>query len=213
LNFITLPQSYYQLRFAVEGKHYLDDALQKGRGVLLVSGHWGSWEMLAAWLGHLGYSTTAVANRQSNLGADRFFRELREVGGLEHIYNKRGTETLKNVLKANRILLLASDQDARQHGVFVSFFGRPASTPRGAAVFHRRLKAPLIFGTCHVDESNTYTIRFTPVPIQSGDSITDIVQAYTTQLEEAIRTHPEQYFWFHRRWKTKPKTPNTSKHA
>ncbi|MFQ6613621.1 MAG: lysophospholipid acyltransferase family protein [Fidelibacterota bacterium] len=174
--------------------------------IRLITGHWGSWELLAAWLGHHGYPTTAVANRQSNRGANQFFREQRETGHIDHIYNKRGTGALKQVLKSNRILLLASDQDARRNGVFVPFFGRPASTPRGGAVFHRRLGTPLIFGTCHATGWNTYTIRFAPLPVPDGASVTGIVQTYTALLEAAIRTHPEQYFWFHRRWKTKPKS-------
>lgn len=206
LNFIRLPRSFQTIRFQVEGRSLLDQARQQGRGVLLITGHWGSWELLAAWLGHHGYPTTAVANRQSNRGANQFFREQRETGHIDHIYNKRGTGALKQVLKSNRILLLASDQDARRNGVFVPFFGRPASTPRGGAVFHRRLGTPLIFGTCHATGWNTYTIRFAPLPVPDGASVTGIVQTYTALLEAAIRTHPEQYFWFHRRWKTKPKS-------
>ncbi|NOZ73762.1 MAG: lysophospholipid acyltransferase family protein [FCB group bacterium] len=205
LNFILLPQSYHAIRFRVEGQAYLDQARQQGQGTLLITGHWGSWELLAAWLGHNGYATTAVANRQSNQGANQFFREQRETGAIDHIYNKRGTSTLKKVLKSNRILLLASDQDARRNGVFVDFFERPASTPRGAAVFHRRLGTPLVFGTCHATGWRTYTIRFAPLHIPDTASINQIVQSYTSRLEAAIRTHPEQYFWFHRRWKTRPK--------
>ncbi|RMF08295.1 MAG: hypothetical protein D6762_05865 [Candidatus Neomarinimicrobiota bacterium] len=204
LRFLTLPESFRTLTFTVEGIRHLQQALGGGRGVLLVTGHFGSWETLAAWLGQAGYPVTAVANRQSNRGADRFFREQRETSGIEHIYNKRGTAAMKSVLDQNRILILASDQDARRNGVFVRFFGRPASTPRGAAVFHRRTGAPILFATCQAEGPRAFRVRFQPLPIGRQASVPDIVQAYTSCLEAAIRPHPEQYFWFHRRWKTKP---------
>ncbi len=212
-NFLMLPISYHHADFSVEGKDILDDYYQQGKGLILITGHFGAWEMLVSWLGHSGYKIVAVANRQSNRGADKYFRERRETGKMKHIYNKRGSKAIKGVLKDQRILILVSDQDARKKGVFVNFFGRPASTARGAAVYHQRTQAPILFSTCVTDGPNRYRIRFQIIPENPRDSITQITQNFTSLLEQAIREHPEQYFWFHRRWKTKPPTSAKGTHA
>ena len=107
-----------------------------------------------------------------------------------------------DVLAQNRILGLVSDQDAKQRGVFVDFFGVPASTPKGAALFHLKSQAPIMLGACVQTGFQRYRIELVPV-IASNQNVKDITQAYTTLLEKFIRQFPEQYFWFHRRWKTK----------
>jgi KDO2-lipid IV(A) lauroyltransferase len=107
-----------------------------------------------------------------------------------------------DILADNGILALVSDQDAKRKGVFVDFFGTQASTPKGAALFHQKSGAPLVFGVCIQIELHKYRIEFVPV-IPKSKSLQDITQAYTTIIEKMVRQYPEQYFWFHRRWKTK----------
>ena len=108
-----------------------------------------------------------------------------------------------DVLSENGILGLVSDQDAKTKGVFVNFFGSPASTPKGAAIFHIKTSAPMMIGTCIKKAFMHYEIRFCSIDT-SSQNLTDITQNYTTILENHIRKNPEQYFWFHRRWKTRP---------
>ncbi|NOZ04313.1 MAG: lysophospholipid acyltransferase family protein, partial [FCB group bacterium] len=195
----------------INGKELLDASLREGKGVLLISGHFGSWEMLAAWLGYNGYPFVGIAQRQKNRGADRFFRELREHSGVRHIFRKAPLDKMYAVLKNGEILGLASDQDARRRGVFVNFFDHPASTPKGAAMFHLRQGAPMLFVVCYETKPYQYVVDIEPIPIRTGDDVTTITQQFTSLLEKKVRQYPSQYFWFHRRWKTKMKEPGHGK--
>ena len=106
-------------------------------------------------------------------------------------------------LTDGKLLTLGSDQDARKRGVFVNFFGIPSSTPKGTALFHLKTGAPIVFGACF-EYDEEYFLKFEPVSVDKKDDIISITQKYTTILEKRIRQHPEQYFWWHQRWKTKP---------
>jgi KDO2-lipid IV(A) lauroyltransferase len=107
-----------------------------------------------------------------------------------------------DVLSQNGILGLVSDQDAKKSGVFVNFFGKKASTSKGAALFHINNKSPIIIALCNKNSFKNYKINFIPIDT-SKKSVQEITQTYTTILEQNIIKSPEQYFWFHRRWKTK----------
>ena len=111
-------------------------------------------------------------------------------------------DSLYEILNANKILGLVSDQDARGKGVFVDFFNKPASTHKGAALFHLNTNAALIFGICVQKDIEKYRVEFIPINPKKK-STEDITQLYTTIIEQSIKKYPEQYFWFHNRWKTK----------
>ena len=99
---------------------------------------------------------------------------------------------------------MESDQDAKNSGIFVEFFGMKASTHKGAALFHLKSKAPIIFVTLHMESTNEYFLNIQPIITNKESDIESITISYTRLLENIIIKHPEQYFWFHRRWKTKP---------
>ena len=153
-------------------------------------------------MGETKYRFAGVAFRQKNRGANRFFQEQRELSKVEHIFRKEPIEKMEAVLNGNGILALVSDQDAKRKGVFVDFFGKPASTPKGAALFYKKFGSPIVFGVCIQIELHKYRVEFVPV-IPKSENLQDITQAYTTIIEKMVRRYPEQYFWFHRRWKTK----------
>lgn len=209
VQFLAFPKSFLKIAITVKGQNLLDTTLHKNKGVILVSGHFGAWEVLAAWLGYNKYPVSAVATKQGNRGADKFFLELRSHFGMKHIYRKSSLDNMYNVLERGEILALVSDQDAKKRGVFVKYFNQQTSTPKGAARFSIESGAPVIFTICYQNKLNNYTIEFHPIKIDSGATIESITQSYTSILEEHIRRFPEQYFWWHRRWKTKPITkPN-----
>ena len=111
-------------------------------------------------------------------------------------------DSLYEILNENKILGLVSDQDARRRGIFVDFFNKPASTHKGAALFHLNTNASLIFGICVQKNIGKYRVEFIPINPKKK-SIEHITQLYTTIIEQSIKKYPEQYFWFHNRWKTK----------
>ena len=206
VQFLAFPKSFLKSTITIKGQDLLNTTLDENRGIIFVSGHFGAWEILAAWLGHNNYPISAVATKQGNRGADRFFIELRSHFGMKHIYRKSSLDNMYNVLERGEILALVSDQDAKKRGVFVQYFGQQTSTPKGAARFHLENGAPIIFTICYQNKPNDYTIEFHPIKFVADATIESITQSYTSLLEEHIRRFPEQYFWWHRRWKTKPVT-------
>lgn len=203
-NFIEFLSSTGHYTLASETKQELDKTLEKRKGIIMVTGHFGPWEIMMDWLGKEKYPLHVVINRQRNSGADRFFKELREKNGTHHIYRKEPLEVMYNVLKNGHILGLASDQDAKKRGVFVNFLGRPSSTPKGVARFYQQSKAPILFCVGQEISQHKILMDFILVEPPENATIQEITQMYTVLLEQKIRETPEQYFWFHRRWKTKP---------
>ena len=206
MQFLSLPKSYRYANIDVEGQELLDGALEKGHGIILATGHFGKWEIMSAWLGYSGYPCVAVAQRQKNRGADIFFREFRANTGMGMIYRKSSLKNMYRILKENKILILGSDQDAKQRGVFVNFFNKPASTPKGVARFHLQTGSDIFFISCYIEQNGKYKLHIQPVVPEGKSTVKSITQAFTTLLEEKVRKFPEQYFWFHRRWKTMPHT-------
>ena len=204
MQFLSLPKSYRYVDIEVEGQELLDGALEKGHGIILATGHFSKWEIMSAWLGYSGYPCVAVAQRQKNRGADIFFREFRANTGMRMIYRKSSLKNMYRILKENKILILASDQDAKQRGVFVNFFNKPASTPKGVARFHLETGSDIFFISCYIEQNGKHKLQIQPVVPEGESTVKSITQAFTTLLEKKVREFPEQYFWFHRRWKTMP---------
>tara|TARA_B100000929_G_scaffold70325_1_gene53710 strand:- start:410 stop:1267 length:858 start_codon:yes stop_codon:yes gene_type:complete len=201
IQFLAFPKSTDSIKIQINGQVALDNALEKGKGVILISAHFGAWEILGHWLGVNNYPLRGVAQRQKNKGANKFFEEKRQLSGIKHIYRKVGMDVLYNILKENKILGLVSDQDAKNKGIFVNFFNTLASTHKGAAIFHLNTSAPMIFGLCIQTGFQEYKIELIPI-IPVNNTIEDITKQYTLTLEKIIRKYPEQNFWFHNRWKT-----------
>ena len=207
MQFLSFPKGFQNAHIRVNGKEYLDKALTKKKGVILVTGHFGVWEIMLAWFGLNQYSMLVVGQKQKNSGADTFVNQLRENTGIKMIPRKSSLEFMYEALARNNILTLASDQDAKKRGIFVKFFNLPASTPKGAGRFHLEYGSPLIFVTCHLERPNNHVLDILPIPTDSNSNIASITQSFTLMLENIITAYPEQYFWFHRRWKTKQPQP------
>jgi len=202
LQFLAFPFDPNSIEIEVVGKKYLNNAINENSGTVLVSAHFGSWEILGYWFGINNYPLVGIAQKQKNKGANLFFEEKRQLSGTKQVYRKSSMDSLYEILNANKILGLVSDQDARGKGVFVDFFNKPASTHKGAALFHLNTNASLIFGICVQKDIEKYRVEFIPINPKKKTA-EDITQLYTTIIEQSIKKYPEQYFWFHNRWKTK----------
>ena len=203
IEFIAIPKSWENIKISVKGEHLLSSCLNENKGVVSVTGHFGAWEILGKWLGEYANLFTGVALHQKNKGFEKFTLEQRSIPGTKQIFKKRALwkKCMKCYLKTASGI--NQYQDAKKKGVFVDFFGKPASTPKGVALFHINTSAPMMLGVCIKRNFDEYEIRLIPVDT-STQNITLITQNYTTMLEKIIKEHPEQYFWFHRRWKTRP---------
>lgn len=177
-----------------------------GRGIILVSGHLGNWEF-GAQAASRYKPLTGIARAMNNPRVQRLLDQRRMRGDFEtldkHLVNPMD---LVRALRRDRILALLTDQHASAGGIVVDFFGRPAATYPTPAVLHRLTGAPILFGT--PIRLGPLRYRFTVTePLQyakTGDRETDIrriTQDLAYRLEAAIREHPGQYLWAHRRWK------------
>ena len=202
IEFVSLPNSYKNIQIKVKGERVLQSFLKQKKGIVFITGHFGAWEILGQWVSKNVPLFVGVAQKQKNKGAHDFFINQRELAGTQHIIRGESIKLMYNVLSNNGLLGLVSDQDAKKKGIFVDFFGTPASTPRGAALFHINTKAPLLLGVCFKENFQKYHIHFKAIDTKNKN-IEGITQEYTNLLETYIKQYPDQYFWFHRRWKTK----------
>ena len=203
IEFLTFPHSWQDIEIVVNGESKVKESLKLNKGVIFVTGHLGSWEIMGSWIGRNFPKFTGIAIKQKNLGAHQFFIEQRELAGTRHIFKRESIKKMYNVLSSNGILGLVSDQDAKKNGVFVDFFSKPASTHKGAALFNMNTNAPIIVSICNQVHYDKYIITFYPLK-EDYKTIKSITQGYTSILQNNIEKFPEQYFWFHKRWKTKP---------
>ncbi len=187
----------------------LDRALQRGKGAILVGGHLGNWELMGSAIARRGYPLWAVAAVQRNPLVDHLINAHRKASGLRIIPKNEARKKIPEVLSSGEMLGLVSDQDAGERGVFVPFFGIPASTPAGPAVYALRYGAALIYIASYL-ENGRYRLFFEELPVkilpdQPEENIRRLTALHVRRLEKDVRRYPEQYFWVHRRWKTRPK--------
>ncbi len=178
---------------------------EQGRGLVVVSGHLGSWELAAAALASQGVPATVVTARLSNPYVDAMVNRNRSGLGITVVNSS--ADSLKPVvraIKSGHIVGLVSDQNSGEQGIFVDFFGRSASTPPGAALLALRFQAPIFVAALIRTGPGRFRGIVREVPVYDKDTAQSLTQRYTTMLEEIIRAHPEQYFWMHKRWKTRP---------
>lgn len=184
------------------------EARAEGKGVLLVTGHYGNWEMAAAAIAARGVPIEAIVKRQSNPLVDRRIEEARRALGIEIVDMGRASRRVPRALLANHTVGIVGDQDARHHGVWVPFFGVPASTYRGPAAFALKLGSPLFAAVARRLPDGRYLLSGERIDTRAtGDDEADTVRitaAIAAHLEGEIRKDPTQYFWFHKRWKTRP---------
>jgi KDO2-lipid IV(A) lauroyltransferase len=194
---------------ALTGGEHLDAALERGSGAILVAGHFGNWE-LAATLAAKGYPLTFLVGEQHNILVDRLMNRLRARFGVEIVPLTGSLLGVLRALRSNRIVAMLSDQDAGKGGVFVEFLGRPASTPYGPGRLAARTGAPLLPGNDVRRGRGMHEIIILPPVQPPAEGVTPeeaerhYTRGYTTAFEGFIRRNPEQYFWMHRRWKTRP---------
>jgi KDO2-lipid IV(A) lauroyltransferase len=197
----------------VEGADVLARARAKGRGVLLVSGHLGNWELGGAYVAATGVGFEAVARGMENPLFDRYITRTRHDLGMTVIHDSDAVRRVPRAMRDGKMVAMLVDQGAvGLASSWVPFFGRYAKTPRGPAVFALRLGAPVVFATALRQPGGKYIMYFEEIPVHpTGEREADvdrIVADYTSTLERWIRRAPEQYFWHHRRWKhQRPGTP------
>jgi len=196
-------------RIHYEGFDALREAAAEGKGVLLVLAHFGHWELIAYMQAIRGYPALGIAKPMANPRVEALLTKLRAGSGNEPVPKTGGIRALLRGLSRGISVVVMIDQDARQAGIFVPFFGRPASTIGTVGTVHIRTGSPVVAAFSYPEGRQGWRIVYSRLtfPGLSGDVEADVrrITAETTALlESKIRERPELWLWMHRRWKTKP---------
>ena len=197
-------------RVKIEGEEYWNQAFQKGKGVIAVTGHMGNFELLTAYFSLNGYKVTVLSREVYDPRLDELLKRNRKLVGVETLSASEDTRKIIRVLKRGETLGITPDQDSKTYrGVFVEFFGKKANTPVGPALLHLRYGSPILPIALLRNGKDKYIIKirkpidFEPQKIDD-ENIKEITQRYTKELEQIIRENPSQWVWMHKRWKTQP---------
>jgi KDO2-lipid IV(A) lauroyltransferase len=200
--------------FAPGSEARLRELMGRGRGLVMVSGHIGHWELLARRLVRGGISCASVARSGRSPILHQVLARFRKEGGFEVLLrDDPGTaRAIIRCLRQGKLLGLLIDQDTDVQGAFVPFFGRLAWTPRAAGDLALRFKAPIAVIWSHRrgpapgdgHELSVVEVPYDEAPADREAGSLRLTAACTAHLEAAIRAHPEEWVWMHERWKTRP---------
>jgi len=193
----------------VQGLEHLDNAMALKKGTIIVSGHFGLWEMMPHWLAINGYPVCTVVRRQNNPHVDTWMENMRQRLGAKTTDSGFGIREILRSLRKGQILALMVDQDNGKQGVFVRFFKHWASAPTGPAQLSLKTGAPVVplFLIPNFRGKHLFKIypAINPDDYQNNiEGQRQITAKYTAILEELVRQQPQNWFWLHRRWKTQP---------
>lgn len=186
-------------------------ASERGRGVLMLTGHFGAWELCAFAQGTYGAPLSFLVRPLDNPLLDRLISGYRELSGNRTINKNRAVKAVLELLKHGEdVGLLIDVNTLPDQGVFCDFFGTPACSTTGLAVFALRSDAPVVPGFLVWDERlGKHRLRFEPeIPlIRTGDFKEEVIlntARYTKVIEQYARRYPDQWLWVHQRWHTRP---------
>lgn len=207
--FFFRPTPVILSRVEVEGYDRLEAALSRGLGVLLLTAHFGNWELLAASHTLKGFGLSVVVRPLDSPILNRIVERFRIKGGFEIINKRRAFREVVAALKRGHGVGILLDQNAtRSEGVFAPFFGIPASTSKGLALMALRTGAPVVPVFIRRLPSGRHRIDVSPEVERPPDGdVVGFTAAFNQAIEVAIRRAPEQWFWLHKRWKTRPLSP------
>lgn len=194
----------------IVGAHHLDRAVERGRGVIILTGHIGCWELLAATLVHSGYPLAVVGAELYDPRLNQLLVDTRSLAGYRAFSrDSGGVRQMLRWLRGGGVLGMLIDQDTRADGEFVDFLGRPAHTPAGPVVLAQKTGAALVPLAIHRRPDGTHLAEIREeIPLRNGREPRlgriENVQRCSRAVESFIREHPTQWVWMHERWKTEP---------
>lgn len=216
VEFIRLPKIKHDIRkfvsFSDKSKDILVNALSRGKGAILISGHMANWELAAARIIHEGFDLHAVYTPQRDNTANSIIDDIRQnTSGMHMIESEgRALREIFRVLKSGGIIVIMQDLDARHDGVITNFLGMPASTHEGVVKLYRKFRAPVIPVRCLRDSNNPAHHEAVISEILSdkadkdgkpfGEDIMNSLNMCNEILESWIRQRPDLWFWILDKW-------------
>ena len=207
-----LDRETFLSHFTVTGIEHVKNAQAKGRGVMVLAGHLGNFELNIHAIEQTKLKSYGIYRKMDFAPLERLMLDIRQRFGFIMVPMRGASKKLDTILGEGGVVGTLLDQSVDWYkGAFVDFFGRPACTNNGLAVLIMRTKAAVV-PMCCMRKDRQFVIEFLPeVPLEeTGDRIKDIennTQNYTTAIESMVRRFPDQYFWVHNRWKIKHYSP------
>ena len=183
------------------------EALARGKGLILLSGHYGSWELILPCMRLLlGWPLLVIVQRQRNEKIDALIDAQRRRFDTQSVPMGQSVREVLKVLHDKKVLILLGDQSGSKESVYVPFFGRPAATHRGTAAFALKSGAPLVMFFLVRQTDGTYLVNFEEVESSDlhgsgSDKVDELTRRHVAVLERHIRLHPDHWLWMHKRWK------------
>ena len=208
LNLTKINKKYYEKYIKMINLERLHNAAKSGRGTILLTAHFGDWEMSSLISSVIGFPILVLVREQKMKRLNELLNRLRESNGCKVI--RKGMD-VKNILKALRgknIVGILSDQDAGRSGVFVDFFGRPTSYHSGPFEIAKHTDSLILpnlivrtggpYHKIYLEDYIDFREKYSP------DAIKENIQRFAKILESYVRKYPDQWLWLHKRWKSTP---------
>lgn len=179
--------------------------------LLLVTGHYGNFEIMGYLLGEFGFDIYSIARPFDNRFLNKYLYDVRQRKGQKIIDKKGAAEQMEEIVRQGSTLCFVADQNAGKKGIFVDFFGRKASTYKSIGLLAIQHNLPIGVGVSRrVDDKFFFEIEIARLIMpeewkDKEDPLLWVTQEYTKAFEESIRKDPTQYWWLHNRWKTRPR--------
>ena len=205
--FPNLDDTHIRRLVAFRNLEVMIEGQRKGKGLVMLSGHFGNWELCALSAAHVaGLPVTIIVQRQGNRYVDEVINRHRCLFGNRVIPMGISIREIIRTLNDGGIVAIAPDQSGPVEGVYVDFFGRHVATHQGPAVFSLRTGAPLQIGFLVRQPDWSYEFILEEVPSSdligyNEENIRELTRRHTLVLEKYIRMHPDHWLWMHRRWK------------
>ena len=213
-----LNEKNFEQYIEIDHLERLKEALAEKKGVVIVTGHIGTWEWLSASFTLNGLPVTAIAKPQPNMQYTNALNDLRKTIHVE-IFSRGTSELLSaaRALRQGKILGFLSDQDGGPGGAFLPFLGKIASTPMGAAVFAHKFNSPVVPAFIIRQPNGKHKVLVGEIMRyeDTGDTDKDLFNftaRMTEIVEQVIRDNPTQWLWFQKRWNTPLEEQKTGKH-
>lgn len=193
----------------IEGREHAEELEARGQGAMMISGHFGNFELMLPRAAAEGMSVFGLAKPQTNKLIEKFQNEIRTREGVEIILTGGSFQRTLNTLKEGGFVGLLGDQDAGKKGQFVEFLGRPASVSRGPATLAVKAGCPILMAFLYRQPDYSHVLKIEPIieidpEWDEETAIRRLTEIHTAHLEEAVRRAPAMYYWVHRRWKSSP---------
>jgi KDO2-lipid IV(A) lauroyltransferase len=203
--FEKLNRQYIDKKIKLENLHYFDQALAKGKGVVVLTAHLGNWELGGVVIAQLGYPFWAVALPHKNKKVNDFFDTQRNIKGVKVIAMGKAVRSCITEIRSNHMVALVGDRDFSEKGVIIDFFGKPTHFPEGPAALSLMTGASIVPGFMLRNPDDSFTLRIEK-PIEflpSGDKtkdLADLIGIYKNIIQDYIRNYPEQWYVFRKFW-------------